>query len=139
MHLFASSLRNMATDYIKFKGHNGCYGCFDIILAATKYEAGCESIIVVHEGNWTENLNNPYAWPECQHYEDAQVLFGRGLIFVDKEYLPTQHATAFKFAFDSHICGFCRLVVPATGEDFFFKVYGIRHTGERVLLIEMEL
>lgn len=116
----------MATNYIKFKGHKGCYGCFEINLTAVEYEESYESIIVVHEGNWTDNLN-PYVWPECQHYEDAQALFGIGLICVDKEYLPSEQATAFKYAFNSHACGFCRLVVPATGEEFFskFMVYGI--------------
>lgn len=129
----------METNYIEFKGHKGCYGCFEINLNAANYSESYESILVVHEGNWAEDLNNTYAWPECKHYEDAQSLFGSGLICVDKEFLPSQRATAFKYTFESHAHGTCELVVPATGEEFFFKVYGIKHAGERVLLIEMEL
>lgn len=76
----------MRNNIITFSGWIGAYGLFmiDRYYDAIENSFPCVSIIVVHEGNWTKPLNNRFAWPECEYYEQAQNVFGYGLDFIEK-------------------------------------------------------
>lgn len=129
----------MTSKFINFCGWEGSYGQFEI----DSYEDLMDSdpyvgILVIHEGNWINPLNNKFAWSQCEYYEQAQQYFGVGLDFVQKIYVEEGNYTSFYFKFSGEL-PFHKLVVPATGEELFFKIYGIKKSGNKDLLIDMEL
>lgn len=132
----------MTNNIIKFCGWTGpqsSYGLFmiDRYSDALENSDPYVSILIVHEGNRTKPLNN-ISWPECEYYEQAQKVFGYGLDFIEKNYDQLNHCTSFLFRLSNNLI-MHKLVVPATGEDFYFKIYGINQFGNKKLLIEMEL
>lgn len=133
----------MTNNIINFSGWIGAYGEFTIDRynrdnAALDNSCPYVSILVVHEGNWTKPLNNRFSWPECEYYEHAQKVFGYGLDFIEKNYDESNHCTYFHFRLSkNHLTH--KLVVPATGEELYFKIYGIDQLGNKELLINMEL
>ena len=73
---------------------------------------------------------------DFEYYEDVQKALGRGLEFVGKEYSNLLKRSLFKFKI---IHNDAQLVVPATGEETSFEIYGIDRIGNWHLLVKQEL
>lgn len=132
----------MTNDTIKFCGWTGpqsTYGLFRIDRPNdTDNPDPYTGILIVHEGNWAGPLGNKFSWPECEHYEQAQQIFGDSLELVGKNYDMTNRCTYFRFKLPENRQS-TKIVVPATGEGLNFKIYGIRKSGHKELLIDREL
>lgn len=132
----------MTNEIIKFCGWAGpqkAYGLFQIDrLNDTNNPDPYIGIFIIHEGNWIKPLNNKFCWPECEYYEQAQHIFGDGLDLIEKEYDEINHCTTFHFKLPKCLL-LTRIVVPATGEELYFKIYGIHKSGNKELLIDIEL
>ncbi len=106
-------------DHCCFVGPSSSYAKFGI--NATEYDM----ILVAHEGHWTEEGDM------CRHchyksYEAVQADLGCGFKFRDKEYVRTLDRSFFIFERDA-LSREYSLVVPATGEEKYFEIYGIKY------------
>lgn len=132
----------MTNEIIKFCGWTGpqsTYGLFQIDrLNDIDKPDPYIGIIVIHEGNWIKPLNNEFSWPECEYYEQAQQVLGHGFDLVEKKYDRKNNCTSFYFKLPKYLL-LTKIVVAATGEELFFKIYGIHKSGNKELLIDMEL
>ena len=123
---------------INFLGWTPDSGARFEILSGKLPESGEEigSIRVIHEGEWLSN-DAMICHREFEKYEDAQKRHGKGLKLARKEYDKERHHTIFEYEVETLTA---ILGCIATGEDFYFQIYGApRDSGNYELLLEREL
>ena len=124
-----------AVNMVNFKGWNDTFALFDIKQGVMENEQILEKIIVCHQGNWTtEDAMNCH--PQFEKYEDVQAAMGHGLHLIKKYFLPDKNRTCFEYRLLEKEC---MLVVPATGEEIDFEIYGLGFDNQKNLLLKREL
>lgn len=126
----------MRTNEIKvnFLGWDNVFAKFEIQGTHLYDGQRIRYLVVACEGDWTDDLRGFY--PDITFYEEVQNNLGSGLEFIDKEYCPLLKRSFFKFKLeDPSPC----LVVPASGEELHFEIYGLNAGGSLLLLLEQEL
>lgn len=129
---------NLNSEYVSFigRGKGGLYGIFKINRKALPNGREFKHVLVSFEGNWVDR-KDIY---EYEHYEDVQQDQGNGLCFCHKEYFETSNCSRYLYDFGCIKAGEDYvLAVPATGEEFKFRIYGVDDVGALILLWEMEL
>lgn len=94
--------------------------------------------MVAHEGDWLDTDGMP-CHSKYKFYEYVQKTLGKGLTFIYKEYSKILNRSLFLFDFEFTSNNYYILVVPATGEEINFEIYGVDHSGALVLLDKREL
>lgn len=126
---------NLSIEFSGWTGPSSVYGLFKFYNQNSEDSIKIESIIVAHEGTWIDK-NAMSFHRDFEYYEDVQKALGRGLEFVGKEYSNLLERSLFKF---NIIQDNAQLVVPATGEEISFEIYGIDRIGNWYLLVKREL
>lgn len=125
--------------FIGFTGSQSTCAEFAIDRTGMKSDEIFTSLHVKYEGDWTRPLNNPFCWPGCKYYEDAQSRYGFGLAFERKVFLPAEDRTLFVFRFTNMLPTFpTHLVVPVNGEELKLQIYGVDREENATFLYEME-
>lgn len=83
-----------------------------------------DRILIAHEGRWTED-GDMLCHPHYHRYEDVQADLGCGYVFKDKEFVSILKRSFFLYEREWG-CPEYSIVVPATGEEIYFEIYGVK-------------
>lgn len=125
---------------IKFTGwEKGVYGTFQLESALLQPGIWAERILIAHEGDWMDAARMRF-YKGYENYEEVQQDLGDGLKFVGKEYSKLLNRSFFLYEIVRPVKGLgYKIVVPATGEEVYFEIYGLDSKGIQYLMLQREL